>query len=144
MAGTAEDDSDLRWCLRGCAGILAWGVLVFAWFCGARLAIRSYHVACHTDLEPGDGLGLLFVMAGELIAFAVYLSVAGPIIVWRLRRRAWLSLASGVVVALAGAVLITWAFWVWEVNWLVVPTALRESCRFDDPPGWPSLVGIPR
>ncbi|GHE96005.1 hypothetical protein GCM10017786_30670 [Amycolatopsis deserti] len=143
MADTVEE-GDFRWCLRGCAWMLLYLVIGFGWFLAVWFPMRWYHRACNTDIEPGTGFGLLFVFALELVALVAYSGLAGWLIVRLARKRVWRWLVPVVVIVLAGAVLVTWAFWVWEVRGLVVPTALNRACLVEDPPGWPSFLPIPR
>ncbi|MGI6876136.1 hypothetical protein [Amycolatopsis sp. 3B14] len=129
MAEPAE--SDLRSVLRGCLGGLAWGTLHIAvgiaWLLASEQAVGWYLTACGADhLEPSAGMGLLIIMIPKLILFAGYSAGACSILVWVTRR--WTSRSLGLVAALAGAALLTWGFWLWEINWVVRPSLENSSC----------------
>ncbi|MDQ0377464.1 hypothetical protein [Amycolatopsis thermophila] len=130
--------------LPGCALILASIVIGFAWNLAASRAMGWYKNACHVDLDGPGNVGLLAILVPQLLSFIVYSGIAGWVIVWRCRRWLWRVLA--LVVTVAGAVLLTWAFWTWQLTEVVPHVAelgtLNPICLVDDPPGWPSFFPI--
>lgn len=144
MTEGAPEPGDLRWCLRGCLWTLLSIVIGFGWLYGTERVVWWYMDACGADLDGGESFAYLFFLVLKLGVLIMCAGVGHWAVLTAVRR---LAPRGRVVVAasvLVGAVLVTWGFVAWEIVEGVIPISPVHACWYDDPPGWPAFVPIPR